>query len=87
MLHTLVSLSLHSFTLSVHDFCLLDCATTVAVASIAFVASVVDRTRLSLVSVASLPPTLLMRSNNTNVEHLLINSYEFTSRIQLFSIH
>ena len=60
-------------------------ATAVAVASVVFVASVANHIRFSVV--ASLKLTLLMRSNNVNVEHLLINLYEFTSRIKLFTIH
>ena len=51
------------------------CATTDAVALV----GVVD----SVIAVASLPPTLLIRSNITNGEHLLINSYEFTSSITM----
>ena len=62
----------------------------VALASVAFVVSVVVVD--SVVAIASLysllcHPHFLMRSNNTDVEPVLINLYEFPSRIKLFSIH
>ena len=80
----LLSLKFHTLLGNFHHilFTSLDRATEVAVASVALVdtiASLDSLRRLSVVlsAVSRYPPTHLMISNNTNVEHLLRGSLTF----------
>ena len=66
----------------------MDRATEVAVASVAFVdavASLDSLSRLSVIlpAVSCNPPTHLMISNNTNIEHLLITRMSLHQASQL----